>query len=491
MEQTSINKSNSNINKDKSYLQGRLSEEQVISLIKDGKVETVTVISSNVVHTFFKRFDSENFLNNVLKQGFKTPLINTSLNIINNIVETESIGFHTTNDLNVKIDKNTYRKLSWIGPEHVLVFGDFVDSENNLHALWPRNILKKLLLKAEKQDKIKFMAGTELEYYIFKTKNSNIIKDYPKFDLSEHTMGNRIGDFQIASITDNFEDLNKEIRKHIKGSGIELEGIMNEQGPGQQEINVKYGDILEICDNHVLIKQCIRHVANKNGYGSSFMAKTIIDRDGSSSHVHISLYDSETNKNLFSTINSKEEEYNLNLPELEKCNIKMIYFIGGILKHLKDLFLIYAPNVNSYKRFQKDSFAAFYINTWSYDSRTSTVRIVGNGDSLHLEIRLAGADANPYLLLTTIIGSGLDGLKNSILPNKIVRGNVYLQKDDDFEIAPNNLYEAVQIFDNAKIAEDLFGKEYKNLLSAMAKKEWHDFCNHISNFEINRYIEYC
>ncbi len=217
----------------------------------------------------------------------------------------------------------------------------------------------------------------------------------------------------------------------------------------------------------------------KNGMGCTFMAKPMIDKSGSSFHCHISLYDKLTGDNIFAgndTITVRKTKFSSNL----------IYFIGGILKYIEEFFIIFAPFINSYKRFKKNSFAPYYINTWSVENRFATVRICGDEKNPHLEVRISSADANPYLVYATIIQLGLEGMKNKTLPPEVSVGNVY--QATDRIAAPANLLIATTKFEKSEMARKIFGNDFCTYLANFSYNEWNLYEDHVSNYEINRYI---
>jgi glutamine synthetase len=391
-------------------------------------------------------------------------------------------------DIKIRIDKSTFRQMSWLGKEYALCMGIMESEDGELSSFYPRNILQKLLLKVEKDHSIKFNAASELEFYVFKTKIDEIIENYPSIDLEKHKTTNRNSDYCISTIMDRNEVFTKKLKENITDCGITLEGLFSEHGPGQQEINILYGEVINNCDSHMILKQCLKHTAHASGLGLSFMAKPYIDKDGCSSHVHISL--SKDGKNFFAPTNS-DYDYSIKINDKKsvKVSIDMMYFIGGLIKYVRELMLIYAPNVNSYKRYKKKSFAPVYINTWCYDSRFSTVRVIGSDDSLRIEFRISGSDVNPYLLLTAIIASGMKGIEDKIIPHEMDIDNDYNTEKYYYQKAPSNLYEAIGYFEKSEFAEEVFGKGFKQFIVMSSYQEWEAFENHISNFEINRYLD--
>jgi glutamine synthetase len=340
-------------------------------------------------------------------------------------------------------------------------------------------------------NKISFKSASELEFYIFNKQTDDIVETYPEINLHKFKISKRTSDFCVLNIMEKNENFLKIMKENLINSGVEIEAMFTEHGPGQHEINIKYGQVLHNCDNHVILKQCLKHTAYTLNLGVSFMAKPFMEYDGSSCHVHLSMYDSELN-NLFSNTKNSEDIAEIEISQISKqkisVNKKLFYFIGGVLKYMKDLFLCYAPNVNSYKRFKKNSFAPIYINTWCYDSRLSSVRVIGSGNNLHMEIRTGGGDCNPYILHNAIICSGMKGVEERIIPPEIQVGNTYDKTGDGLICPPESLKEACELFENSRFAQEIFGRELHEAMVKTAKVEWSDFMNHISNWEVNRYL---
>ncbi len=337
-----------------------------------------------------------------------------------------------------------------------------------------------------------FQSASELEFYVFKNLNEKITEIPEETNLNKHLMSKLHSDLMIPRIMMRTENLTKKFRENVKNCGIIVESTLSENGPGQHEINIKYCDSLKNCDNHTILKMCIKHTADQEGNGITFMAKPFSHQAGSSCHVHISIIDEISKTNIFSAPEDQlDPEYYL--IEIEgtdikvPCNIKMIYFIGGILKYIQELFICYAPTINSYKRFKKYSLAPFYINTWCRENKLSTVKVVGQGQSIHLEVRLGGADVNPYILHTAIICSGMKGIEEKILPPPIQYGNTY--EKTGLVSPPQNLNEAAKFFDKSEFAEEVFGKNMKECMVKSAEFEWNLFMEQVSQWEVNRYLD--
>jgi glutamine synthetase len=466
----------------------KYTEEEVKSGIESGEIKYITLCFQFVHNLHFKRFEAKYFLKHIMYESCQIPELAQVFNVSNDLVLTDKLTFESIADISIKPLLDTFRHMSWLAKGNVLVFGELLQyGSSEVSPYSPRNVLKKTLQEIEKKHGVSFKAASELEFYLINEKTDDIINKFPKISLEENKFTKLHSSFCLSNQMDRFEKYTNVMRDNIQNCGIELESLFLENGPGQHEVNIRYGEILKNCDDHVVLKHCLKHTANELGIGCSFMAKTFIHDSGSSCHVHISAY--KDGKNFFAP--SDNDAYNYTIDSKRKvCKINnnVYHFIGGLIKYMRDCFLIYAPFVNSYKRFQKDSLAPLYLNTWSYDSRTSNVRIIGEGESLHIEVRIAGADVNPYLLLTTIIASGMKGVEDKIVPPPIEVGNAYEKKDNVVE-SPKIILEAVEDFKNSKFTEEVFGKDFKDLLVAIGNTEWDSFLNHISNYEINRYLD--
>jgi glutamine synthetase len=466
---------------------GRYSENELIEKIKSGEIEYVTLYVPGANQVFSKRFEGKYFMNYILPKQMNFPELASLFTIENTPIFPPELQSHFRDTL-VKVDKSTIRNMAWLGKGYALCMGIMENEEGELFDYYPRNILYKLLQRVEKEQGIRFAAASELEFYVFKTRSPDITQDYPSIDLNKHKTTTRGSDYCTSQIMDRNESFTKKLKENVRDSGIILEGLFSEHGPGQHEINILYGDVINNCDSHTLLKQCLKKTAYDEGLGLSFMAKPFIDRDGCSSHIHISL--SKDGRNFFAPSNS-ETDYSVKVNDKKtiKVSINMMYFIGGLIKYVRELMLIYAPNVNSYKRYKKNSFAPVYINTWCYDSRYSTVRMIGKEDSLRIEFRASGSDCNPYLLISALIASGMKGIEEKIMPHAMDVDNDYETVKTDYQKAPMNLYEAIGYFEKSELAEEMFGKGFKNFLIMTANQEWDDFQNHISNWEVNRYLD--
>lgn len=341
-------------------------------------------------------------------------------------------------DFHLLPDLRTLRLIPWL-EKTALVICDVFDEQGNPVPIAPRTILK---VQAEKARKLGYsvMMGSELEFYLFKeTYETASLKRYQ--DLQ--TSGIYIEDYHILQTTKD-EPVIREIRNRMEEAGVEVEFSKGEWGPGQQEINLRYSDALEMADRHTVYKNGVKEIAHLKGAAVTFMAKYATDSAGSSCHIHTSLWHAASKRNVFWDAGRKEGS------EIFKN------FLAGQMALAQELSVFFAPYVNSYKRYQAGSFAPTKI-AWGHDNRTCGFRIVGEGNSFRVENRVPGADANPYLAFAATIGAGLHGIEKKLKPPETYAGNAY--EDASLPQVPLTLNEAIQKLEGSAAARKLLGED--------------------------------
>jgi glutamine synthetase len=258
-----------------------------------------------------------------------------------------------------------------------------------------------------------------------------------------------------------------------------VEFSKGEWGPGQHEINVRFTDFLEMADRHVLFKQIAKEVAIQQNLAITFMAKFDERHAGSSMHLHSSLWSVDGEQALFASEPPVDGDLS-RAPDLFR------WWLGGLMQHARACTLLFAPYVNSYKRFRAGSFAPTGI-AWSYDNRTAGFRVVGHGKSLRVECRIPGADANPYLAFAATLAAGLDGIANRIEPPAMFRGDVYSAKN--LPTVPKTLPEAIDAFQQSSLFREAFGEEVVEHLLHFARTEQRKFDEAVTSWERRRYLE--
>jgi glutamine synthetase len=243
-------------------------------------------------------------------------------------------------------------------------------------------------------------------------------------------------DYSLLATT-RVEPLIRRIRNGMDGAGMVVENSKGECNFGQQEINFRYADALRTADDHVIYRNGAKEIAAQEGMAISFMAK-FDEREGSSCHIHFSLSDNDGVMVFASD------------PKLFQS------FLAGQLACLRELTLLLAPNVNSYKRYAAASFAPTTI-AWGNDNRTCALRVVGHGPALRFENRAGGSDLNPYLALSALVAAGLYGVRQGLELEPAYEGNAYQATDKPR--LPTTLREARDLLDGSRVARDAFGDE--------------------------------
>jgi glutamine synthetase len=271
------------------------------------------------------------------------------------------------------------------------------------------------------------------------------------------------------------EPLLQHLRDAMIAADIEVEFSKSEWGLGQQEVNLRCTDALEMADRHALYKNGVKELSAAAGIAASFMAKPKIDDIGSSCHVHLSVWEADGEHPL--------------LPGSGPHDMSEVFghFIGGQAAHGRDLAVMMAPNINSYKRFQLNQFAGVSF-AWGLDNRTCGLRVVGRGPSMRLEQRLPGADANPYLLIAALAAAGLDGIEHQLACPAPLAGNA--ADHPEFAQMPRTLGEALTCFEHSEFVHRVFGAGICDHLGNFFRQELEAF-NHeaITDWELIRYFE--
>jgi len=373
------------------------------------------------------------------------------------------------------IDWDTLRRASWL-ERSALVLCDVRDEHTQeLVSIAPRSILRRQLERAREAG---FMpkGAAELEFFAFQdTYETAREKHY--HDLK--TYGPYIEDYHLFQGT-KIEGLLGAIRSHLKRSGIPVEFSKGEWGAGQEEINIRYSDLLAMCDRSVIFKQLAKEVAYQQGLAVTFMAKWDEHHAGNSMHLHFSLWDASGSQSAFA--GEGQPRYGLPVPASDVFG----WAVGGMMAYAAELALFYAPNVNSYKRYQDASFAPTAL-AWAYDNRTTGFRVVGRGSSLRVECRIPGADANPYLAFAALLAAALKGIEQRLAPPPLFAGDAYAS--GNLPHVPRSLREAITAFERSELAREAFGEDVVEHYLHFARTEQRKFDEIVTCWERERFFE--
>ncbi|WP_327084641.1 glutamine synthetase family protein [Nocardiopsis sp. EMB25] len=415
------------------------------------------------------RVNPRDFTDRIVRDGFGACLY-----LLATDVEMEARPGYATDpwggglgDFDIMPDLSTLRYLPW-DPGTALVLGDALDADGAPVAVAPRQVLRAQLDRLAERG-WRALAGTELEFLVFRDDYQSAFEaDYR--GLTPATRFN--SDYAVPEVTE-IDPLMRRIRTAMERTGMTVESARGECHPGQYEIVFRYDDALRTCDNHVVYKAGARQLAAQAGVALTFMAK-YDGGEGNSCHVHLSLRD-EDGAPVFADDGTGRHG----------MSKYMEHFVAGQLACMRDFALMYAPNMNSFKRLAPEAFAPSSI-AWGLDNRTCPVRVVGSGESARIEFRVPGGDANPYLAVAAIIAAGLYGIEQALPLPEPTAGNAFAQ---DGPRLPTSLEEAVLAWEGSDIARACFGPDVVRHQAAAARAELAAFSASVTDFERRRHFE--
>jgi glutamine synthetase len=408
--------------------------EELKKAVADGTVDTVLLAIADMEGRLQgKRLTASHFLSEVLEHGAEGCNYLLAVDVDMETVDGYAMSSweHGYGDFEMKPDLSTLRPIPW-QPGTVMVLADLQWADGREVVASPRQILRRQLDRLAERGMIA-NAGTELEFIVFKTTYEDAWRSGYR-DLDPANLYNV--DYSLLG-TSRVEPLIRRIRNEMAAAGLTVEDSKGECNLGQHEINFRYGDALETADTHAVYKNGAKEIAAQEEHSITFMAK-YNEREGNSCHIHCSLADAESGGNAFAADQQLFDR-----------------FLAGQLACLREMTLMFAPYVNSYKRFVEGSFAPTAV-AWGKDNRTCSLRVVGHGEGMRLENRLPGADVNPYLALSAMIAAGLHGVDAELPLEPPQEGNAYTS---DAPRVPTNLYEARDLFSASEVARQAFGEE--------------------------------
>ncbi|WP_136442814.1 glutamine synthetase family protein [Pacificoceanicola onchidii] len=374
----------------------------------------------------------------------------------------EDIGF-LERDMILRPDMETATAAPWTGDWTLQVIHDAYDRNDNPIPFSPRNVLKRVVSLYEKQGWTPVVAP-EMEFFLVARNLDPARSIEPMMGRSGRPAAAR----QAYSMTavDEFGPVIDDIYDFAEAQGFEIDGITQEGGAGQLEINLRHGDPVKLADEVFYFKRLIREAALRHDCFATFMAKPIADEPGSAMHIHHSILDTETGQNLFSGPQGGETD-------------AFYHFIGGLQTHLPSAIAVMAPYVNSYRRYVKDHAAPINLE-WARDNRTTGIRIpISDANARRVENRIAGMDCNPYLGIAASLACGYLGLMEERRPSKQLRGDAYEGEGD----IPRVLGQALELFAGAEALHAVLGPEFVKVYTGVKRSEYEEFLQVISPWE--------
>ncbi|GGK81892.1 MULTISPECIES: glutamine synthetase family protein [Streptomyces aurantiacus group] len=445
-----------------------LSVEELHALVASGEIDTVVLAFPDMQGRLQgKRFAARFFLDDVLQHGTEgcnyLLAVDTEMNTVDGYeMSSWDRGY---GDFAMRPDLSTLRKVPWNAGTAMLM-ADLAWNNDAPVVAAPRQILRRQL---ERLAELGYTAqvGTELEFIVFKDTyeqawdaNYRGLTPVNQYNIDYSVLG-----------TGRVEPLLRRIRNEMQAAGLTVESAKGECNPGQHEIVFKYDEALVTCDQHAIYKTGAKEIAAQEGVSLTFMAK-YNEREGNSCHIHLSLADKDGR-------NAMAGDGPGGMSDV------MRHFLAGQLAALRDFSLLYAPNINSYKRFQAGSFAPTAA-AWGYDNRTCSLRVVGHGRSMRFENRLPGGDVNPYLAVAGLVAAGLYGIEQQLELPEACTGNAYT---GEYEHVPTTLHEAAELWENSPIAKAAFGDEVVAHYRNMARVELQAFDAAVTDWELRRSFE--
>ncbi|GGL49606.1 glutamine synthetase [Streptomyces anthocyanicus] len=443
-----------------------LGVEELHALVAAGDIDTVVLAFPDMQGRLQgKRFAARFFLDEVLEHGTEGCNYLLAVDADMNTVDGYAMSSWDRGygDFAMRADPATLRRLPW-NEGTAMAVADLAWEDGSPVLAAPRQILRRQLERLAGHG-YTAQVGTELEFIVFR-------------DTYEHawdanyrglTPANQYNvDYSVLG-TGRVEPLLRRIRNEMAGAGLTVESAKGECNPGQHEIAFRYDEALVTCDQHAVYKTGAKEIAAQEGMSLTFMAK-YNELEGNSCHIHLSLADADGRNAM---------------AEGGGMSDVMRHFLAGQLVALREFSLLYAPHINSYKRFQPGSFAPTAV-AWGHDNRTCALRVVGHGRSLRFENRLPGGDVNPYLAVAGLVAAGLHGVEQRLELPEPCPGNAYTA---DFAHVPTTLREAAELWENSTLAKAAFGDEVVAHYRNMARVELDAFDAAVTDWELRRSFE--
>jgi len=369
----------------------------------------------------------------------------------------------TDGDIYFEPDLSTLTLVPWETDPTAQIIHDAYNRDRSPVNVAPRNVLKRVVQLYHDRGWAPVVAP-EIEFYLVKP---NTDPDYPLEPPIGRSGRPEIGrqSFSIAAINE-FDDLIDDIYDFSAAQGLEIDTLIHEEGAAQMEINLRHGDPLQLADQVFLFKRTIREAALRHNMYATFMAKPMSKEPGSAMHIHQSVVDMETGRNIFSKADGEPSG-------------EFLSFIAGLQNYMANVMCIMAPYVNSYRRLDRWSAAPINVH-WAYDNRTVGLRVPYSGpEARRVENRVPSSDANAYLTIAASLACGLVGINKGLTPEDPIEGSA---RDKPFTL-PRGLLEAVELFTQNDDLVDILGHQFVATYRAVKQAEYETFMRVISPWE--------
>ena len=407
--------------------------------------------------------------------GIKGPASTVLLNVKGEFCdELNKADLEGDPDRLIKPIKNTLSYIPWLDSETAQVMATFTELNGDPNPSDPRNVLISAL-DALRSLKLKMVVATELEFYLIKP--GNLSTPEPFVSKIPGTSVDQSG-VQYA-MPEDLWDQDKfldDVRSACECQNVPMTTIHSEYSPGQFEINLHHtSDPVKACQDAFLLKRLIKGIARKHNMSATFMAKPFMNVAGNGLHIHLSLYD-KNDQNIFSDVTSSS------IPAVSN---QLIHAIGGLSELMGESMAVFAPNANSYRRLIPGNFAPLTPN-WGYNHRDVALRIpVSDSNNMRIEHRVAGADANPYLVLSVIIAGVHHGITQQINPSEMILEGAEIEENITL---PRFWPDALNEFSTSAILPQYLGADFCKLFETVRRGEMEEINSQITNIDYEWYL---
>ncbi|TFH20841.1 MAG: glutamine synthetase [Acidimicrobiales bacterium] len=452
------------------YCSGSVTPDDLDTLVTAGEIDTVLVaFTDNYGRLLGKRLDARFFLDETLGHG--THACDYLLTVDMEMEPVPGYAYASWElgygDFHLVADVTTLARAGWTDSSAIVLCHVVHVHTHEPVAVAPRSMLQVQLARADAMG-FSVKAASELEFFLFDdTYRQAQRKGYADLEPA----GWYIEDYHLLQGA-RVEGYVGAARRALTATEIPVESSKGEWGRGQHELNIRYADVLTMADRHTVMKHAMKELAEAQGLSVTFMAKPTTEEAGSSSHLHLSLWDAEAQANVFDVGGERSDVFR--------------WFLGGWMAGAADFMVFYAPTINSYKRYVDGSWAPTRI-AWSQDNRTAGFRVVGEGPSLRIECRIPGADCNPYLAYTAALASGLRGIEQRIEPPPRFDGDVYAAAD--LPRVPTTLEHASNRFASSALVREALGDAVTDHFAKFFRVEVDAFQASVTDWERRRYFE--
>ncbi|MCT2276200.1 glutamine synthetase family protein [Micromonospora chalcea] len=447
-----------------------LSLEQLRVAVTEGEIDTVVLALTDMQGRLQgKRFHAPYFLDQVVTHGSEGCNYLLAVDVDMNTVDGYAMSSWERGygDFAMRPDLDTLRRMPW-QPGSALLLADleWLDGSGPVVAS-PRQILRRQLDRLAAHGLTAY-AGTELEFVLYR----DSYEEAWRRGYRDLTPANQYNvDYSLLG-TARVEPLLRRIRMEMAGAGLTPESAKGECNLGQHEIAFRYDEAVRCADHHVIYKNGAKEIAAQEGMAITFMAKPN-EREGNSCHIHFSLRDDSGSSAMLGDGPAH-------------LSVTGQRVLAGLLATMREFSLFFAPNINSYKRYQPGSFAPTALR-WGTDNRTCALRLVGHGQGMRVENRVPGADVNPYLAIAALVAGAVHGIENELELADECTGNAY--DDPDAERVPTTLRDALDLWQRSEVARAAFGDEVADHYANQAKVELTAFDAAVTDWELTRGFE--